>query len=226
MPQQINLCTGVLKTQRQRFTARTMLPALAVFLAVGGALCAAAVWSTERSAADYRQTLDTQATEIQSLQAAITQSRANAAPVNPALVQQLQDRRAAVLQREKVLQDVQQGMFRSGEGHSDRLLLVARSIPSAAWVSSATLDAGRFEVTGFTLEPSSLNDWVAQLAASPLMRGLKLSTITVENKGSNPVAVPATASAAVPANTAVPRALWAFTLVSLEPVPVAMGGKP
>jgi Tfp pilus assembly protein PilN len=189
-------------------------------------LCAAAVWSTERSAAGYRQTLATQATEIQSLQAAITQSRANAAPVNPALVQQLQDRRAAVLQREKVLQDVQQGMFRSGEGHSDRLLLVARSIPGAAWVTSATVDAGRFEVTGFTLEPASLNDWVTQLAASPLMRGLKLSTITVENKVTAQVTVPAAVSAAVPVNTAVPRALWAFTLVSLEPAPAALGGKP
>jgi Tfp pilus assembly protein PilN len=207
MPQQINLCTGVLKTQRQRFTALPMLPALAVFLALGGALCAAAVWSTERSAADYRQTLDTQATEIQSLQAAITQSRANAAPVDPALVQQLQDVRAAALRREKVLLDVQQGMFRAGEGHSDRLLLVARSIPSAAWLTSVTVDASRFEVTGFTLEPSALNEWVAKLTASPLLRGLKLSTVTVEN-------------------TAGPRPQWAFTLVNLEPATVAAGSKP
>lgn len=209
MPQQINLCTGVLKTQRQRFTARTMLPALAVFLAVGGALCAAAVWSTERSAADYQKTLATQTTEIQSLQAAITQSRANAAPVDPALVQQLQDLRATALQREKVLQDLQQGMLRAGEGHSDRLLLVARSIPSAAWLTSVAVDANRFEVTGFTLEPSALNEWVARLAASPLMRGLKLSTVTVEN-------------------TAGPRPQWAFTLVNLEPAPVVVAaeGKP
>ena len=209
MPQQINLCTGVPKTQRQRFTARTMFPALAVFLALGGALCAAAVWSMGRSAADYQKTLDTQATEIQSLQTAITQSRANAAPVDPALVQKLQDLRNAASQREKVLLDLQQGMFRAGEGHSDRLLLVARSIPSAAWLTSVAVDVNRFEVTGFTLEPSALNDWVARLTASPLMRGLKLNTVTVEN-------------------TAGPRPMWAFTLVNLEPAPLvaSVGGKP
>lgn len=209
MPQQINLCTGVLKTQRQRFTARTMLPALAVFLALGGALCAAAIWSMERSAADYQNTLATQAKEIQSLQGAITQGRANAAPVDAALAQQLQDLRATVAQREKVLQDVQQGMFKAGEGHSDRLLLVARSIPSAAWLTSVAVDTHRFEVTGFTLEPSALNEWVARLAASPLMRGLKLSTVTVEN-------------------TTGPRPQWAFTLVNLEPAAVAAsaGAKP
>ena len=90
MPQQINLCTGLVKTQRERFTARTMLPALGVFVVLGGVLSAAAVWSLGQTAAGFRQTNEAQSAEIKNLQAAITQSRANATPVDPVLVQQLQ----------------------------------------------------------------------------------------------------------------------------------------
>ncbi|MEN9468155.1 MAG: hypothetical protein RL081_2156 [Pseudomonadota bacterium] len=82
MPQQINLCTGLVKTQRERFTARTMLPALGVFVVLGGVLSAAAVWSLGQTAAGFRQTNEAQSAEIKNLQAAITQSRANATPVD------------------------------------------------------------------------------------------------------------------------------------------------
>lgn len=229
MPQQINLCTGLVKTQRQRFTARTMLPALGVFMVLGGVLSAAGVWSLEQAAAGFRQTNEAQFAEIKNLQAAITQSRANANPVDPVLVQQLQDRRASVLQREKVLLELQQGMFHAGEGHSDRMLLVARSIPAPAWVTSVKVDSGRFEVAGFTLEPGALNEWVARLAASPLMRNLKLSTVTVENTVAARLAVPAavSGSASVAAGkSAAPRPVWSFSLVSAEPQSLAQGGKP
>jgi len=226
MAQQINLCTGIVKTQRQRFTARTMLPALGVFLVVGGVLGFLGVGSLERSAVGYRQTLDAQAADIKSLQAAILQSRANAAPVDPALVLQAQDRKSAVLQREKVLLEVQQGMFKPGEGHSDRLLLVARSIPAPVWVTAVKVDAARFEVAGFTLEPAALNEWVATLAASPLMRDLKLSTVTVENTVASNVAVPAAASIATPQKGKAGRAIWSFNLVNLEPAAKITGTKP
>lgn len=229
MPQQINLCTGVLKSQKQRFTARTMLPALGVFMVLGGALMAGGTWSLQRSADGYRATLDAQSAEIKILQAAITQSRANAAPLDPALVQQLQDRRTAVKEREKVLLEVQQGMFRPGEGHSDRLLMVARSIPAPVWLTSVKVDAARFEVVGFTLEPAALNEWVARLAANPLMRDLKLSTVTVENTAAAQVAVPSTAAVTVTgARNAAARPIWAFSLVNLEPprALVDSGGKP
>ena len=229
MPQQINLCTGLVKTQRERFTARTMLPALGVFVVLGGVLGAAGVRSLEQTAAGFRQTNEVQSAEIKNLQAAITQSRANATPVDPVLVQHLQDRRTAVLQREKVLLELQQGMFHPGEGHSDRMLLVARSIPAPAWVTSVKVDSGRFEVAGFTLEPGALNEWVARLAASPLMRDLKLSTVTVENTVASRLSVPVAASATVPVaagRTTAPRPVWSFSLVSLEPQNPAPGSKP
>lgn len=217
MPQQINLCTGVLKTQKQRFTARTMLPALVLFMALGGALVAGGGWSLQRSAAGYQRTLDAQSAEIKVLQAAIAQGRANAAPVDPLMVQQLQERRNTVKEREKVLAEVRQGMFRPGEGHSDRLLMVAKSIPPTVWLTSVKADSARFEVGGFTTEPAALNDWVARLAINPLMRDFKLSTVTVEN-----------AAASVPGGSSTrARAIWSFSLVNLEPAqPITQGVKP
>lgn len=221
MPQQINLTAGINKRQKQRFTARAMLPALGAFVVLGGILVASSVWNLQRSAAGYRTTLDTQTTEITTLQAVIAQSRANARPVDPALVQQLQDSRNAVKVREAVLAEIRQGMFRPGEGHSDRLLMVAQSIPASVWVTSVKAEASRLEVAGFTLEPAVLNDWVARLALHPLMRDLKLGAVSVENTAAAPTAAPATAG----------RPAWSFSLVNLEPPPAipvaaAAGSRP
>jgi Tfp pilus assembly protein PilN len=131
-----------------------------------------------------------------------------------------------VKEREKVLAEVQQGMFRQGEGHSDRLLMVARSIPAPVWLTSVKVDSARFEVAGFTLEPAALNEWVAKLAANPLMRDLKLSTVTVENTAAAQIAVPAGASVAPNARNAAGRTIWSFNLVNLEPPAFVAGAKP
>jgi Tfp pilus assembly protein PilN len=209
MAQQINLCTTAFKPATQKFAARTMLRALAFAVAALALLSFAWTWNLKKSSESYVQTNKTQTAEIASLKAAITQSRANAGPVDPALLAQLQERRNAVSQREAVLEAVERGMFRAGEGHSDRMRMVSRSIPAEAWITELKMDTSRFEVTGFTVEPSSLNDWVRRLSADPLMRNLKLSAVKVENK------------------VAAKGGVWSFNLTSLEPVatPVA-GGKP
>lgn len=233
MPQQINLCTATFKPVRQRFSAHTVALVLAVYLVVGTVLAWAWVWNLNQASAAYAQTTAAQASELASLKAAILQSRANAAPIDPALIAQLQDRRNAVKQREVVVEAVQQGMFKPGEGHSDWLLMVSRSIPSMAWVTGVKLDAGRFEVDGFTLESAALNEWVSKLAASPLMRHLKLTTVTVENKASAIATALATAPAQVASQPlASGRPVWSFNLTNLEPpapLPAAAasaGGKP
>ena len=141
-------------------------------------------------------------------------------------MQQLQERGNVVKAREKVLAEVQQGLSRPGEGHSDRLLMVARSIPAQVWLTSVKVDSARFEVAGFTLEPAALNDWVARLATHPLMQDLKLSTVTVENTATAQVVVPATAVATPGARGVGGRTIWSFNLVNLEPSSVVAGGKP
>jgi Tfp pilus assembly protein PilN len=232
MPQQINLCTSILRPQRQRFGARTILPLVGGAVLVAGALAISWVWSLEGSAVTYRQTLDMQAGEIKILQTAIERSRKNTAPVDSALVQQLQQRKATVVQREKVLEQLQQGMFRPGEGHSDRLLMVAQTVPQAVWVNAVKVDVTLFEVSGFTLDPEALNAWVAQLGVHPLMRNLKLSSVRVDSSSvakAIPVApapVQAASSAASAPSAASTQKVWTFSLMSREPGPLTAGGKP
>jgi Tfp pilus assembly protein PilN len=219
MPQQINLSTPILLTQRRYFSAQTMALSLVVFAVLGGGLCAAWVWNLQKASAAFTQAMADQTREIDTLQAAIQRAKASAAPVDPALVQLLQERRKLVAQRGQLLNALEEGLFRPGQGHSDRLLLVARSIPAPVWVTEVKADASRFEVSGFTLEPAALNDWVDRLSASPLLRGMKLATVKVENAAAAQVKVPLAAGAAA---SAAPRPVWSFNLVSLEPPPVAV----
>lgn len=230
MPQQINLCTPILLTQKRYFSAHTMAIALGVFLLLGAALCGTWVWNLDQGSAAFLQSVATQSREVDGLKAAIQSSKANAAPVDPALLAQLQERRNAIVQREQLREALKEGMFRPGWGHSDRLSWVARSIPAPVWITEVRMDGARFEVGGFTLEPAALNDWVDKLSLSPLMQGLKLATVKVENATVARGVVP---GAAASAPVAPARAVWSFNLVSVQPPAVgaaapasAPGSKP
>mgnify|MGYP000131940195 CR=1 FL=1 len=230
MPQQINLCTSVTEPQRQRFPASTLFLYLAVSLVLMVGIGGFWMWSLGQSAQTYRLTLDSQANEIKNLQAVIQLGRAAASPVDPALLRELDDQRALLQQRGKMLKLVQEGMYQSGAGHSDRLQLLARSIPSDTWVTAIKADSNAFEVKGFTLEPSSLNEWVGRLGQNALMRGLSLDTVAV-NLVTDTKGAPAKAPSSGPAT-------WSFSLLSLAPVAaapaagasapsmIAPGGKP
>ena len=239
MTQQINLCSAAFQPVRQRFSALSLVQWLGALLVVGGGLSAAWAWSLEQSSASYRQTTAIQAKEIASLKDAITLSRAQAGPVDPTLLAQLQERRNAVGQRETLVDAVKQGMFKPGEGHSDRMLMMSRSIPASVWITTLAVDRGRLEVGGYTLETQSLNEWVDRLAKHPLMRDLKLSAVSVENKSDVRAKVvdvlAGTSGAATPTAAAVglARPVWSFKLVNLEPPPLlparaasAAGAKP
>lgn len=236
MAQQINLCTPILLTQKRYFSAQTMAQALAVFVVLGGGLCGYWVWSLNTASEGFKKTLATQSRELERLQAAIKQGKAGIGPVEAAVTQDLQGRRAELLQREKLLQELQRGLFQPGWGHAARLQLVAESIPPQVWVTEVKADDGQLDVSGFTLEPAALNEWVARLAASPLLPGQKLATVKVENASAATIKEVSGAAASVlpvapPAKTftkpAVPRPVWSFSLVSSVGKPVAAtGGKP
>ena len=221
MPQQINLCTPILLTQKRYFSAHTMAIALGVFLVLGATLCGAWVWNLDRATESFQQSLASHGTELESLKAALLRSQASAAPVDPALQAQLTERRNAVMQREKLKEALSEGMFRPGWGHSDRLAWVARSIPAPVWITEVRMDGTRFEVSGFTLEPAALNNWVDKLSTSPLMQGLKLATVKVENATAPTAAEPKVAASAASAPMAPPRPVWSFNLVSVEPAAAA-----
>lgn len=221
MPQQINLCTPILLTQKRYFSAQTMAIALGVFLILGIALCGAWVWNLDRASDSFRQSLNSRTVELNSLKASIQTSRASAAPADPALVALLAERRNAVVQREMLKEALNEGMFQPGWGHSDRLGWVAQSIPAPVWITEVRMDGSRFEVSGFTLEPAALNDWVDKLSVSPLMQGLKLATVKVQNATAATLVAPGSPASAASAPVVPTRPVWSFNLVSVEPLAIA-----
>jgi hypothetical protein len=231
MPQQINLCTPILLTQKRYFSAQTMLQALAVFGVLGGGLCAYWVWSLNLASDGFKKTLATQARELESLQVAMVQGKPGGAPVNAVLTKDVENRRIELTQREKLLQELQRGLFKPGWGHAARLDLLARSIPAPVWVTQVKADDSQLEVSGFTLETEALSVWVAKLAQSPLLQGQKLITVRVENATPATVSAAGAAAAASSASSAAAPAprlpVWSFNLVSAvaKPAPDA-GGKP
>ena len=214
MPQQINLCSPLSQAPAQSFTARSMLRALLVVVLVATLLGAVLAWNMARSSASYERGLGEQATELQKLKAALDLARANAGPADAALQQQLQGWRGELVQRQALLQAVREGAVQSGYGHSDRLQLVAQSIPPQVWITALQADSQRLEMHGFTLEPAALNLWVKRLAQSPLMRGLELATVQVEN--ATPGLAPGGAAPQESVAAATGRPAWSFVLVSAQ----------
>lgn len=217
MAHQLNLCPESFAPKRQVFGARAMVLTFLVLLVGGGVAAGAWRWNLEQLRLMYQQQTAQQARELAQLKAVVEQARARTGPADPALTGQLQERRSALTQREALLAAVQEGMFKPGAGHSDRLRMLADSIPQPVWITSAKAEFGRMEVAGYTLESAALNEWVGRLATHALMRDLKLSTVVVENKTSAPVQAPSQAASSA-LRSGVP--MWSFNLVNVEPVPV------
>jgi len=230
MPQQINLCTPILLAQKRYFSAQTMLQAVAVFVVLGGALCVYWVSSLNAANADFKKTLDAQAPELASLQAAVAAGKVSAGTGEAALEQELQAARAERTQRQAVLEELHRGIVKEGHGHAARLQLVASSIPAQVWVTDVKADESQLDVSGFTLEPAALNEWVAKLAASPLLRGQHLAAVRVEKVKADPAATNSATQTGTANQVALTarRPLWSFSLVNaLATVPAsASGSKP
>jgi len=212
MPQQVNLYLPILRKQKESFTAQTLAQALLILLVGGGALSAAWVWNLQRASSSLQQTLDAQGKELTSLRAALEASRASAGPVQAALTNELAQQRSELQKRQGVLDALSQGVVLPGQGHAARLRLVAQTIPPAVWIGTLKTDSDVLAVSGQTLAPEALNDWVGKLAASPLLQGQTLSAVKVEQ----------IAPSAAPAGVAS----WSFTLVSRVASTAPAGGKP
>jgi len=244
MPQQINLCLPLLRKKKDRFAAQTLAQMLGILLLAGAAASAVWSWNLQRASAVLTTTLTAQDKELVALRAAQERAKASTGPAQAALLQELAQHKLLLQQREQLLLALNQGRFQPGRGHSDRLRLVAQSIPSVAWVTHIRADEQLLEVGGYTLEPAVLNDWVGQLGSSALLAGQALSTIKVDSVkpdaalfNSALLSPPAAPQAGGPAWPA----LWSFSLLSRmaqskmaipasqvasSPAVAASGGKP
>lgn len=220
MSQQVNLCSPLLLTQKRYFSANAMASSLAAFVLLGGALCAFWVWSLSSSSDELNRTLTMHAKEQETLQAAIRAGQAGAGTMMTNMAQDLDTVRAQLAQREHLLEELQRGLLREGQGHSVRMRMVAQTIPAQVWVTEVLAEEKKLEVRGFTLEPVALDEWVARLALNPGLQGQALSAIKVERVTEEAKDAPAGAARAQPT--------WAFTLVSsvLASSPNTAGGRP
>jgi Tfp pilus assembly protein PilN len=239
MVQQVNLCLPILRKQKTRFGALALLQALAAVLVVGSLLGAAWVWNLNRAGDSLKQTVAAQTQELAAMQAIIEKNQAGAGPALAAAQQQLAQQRGILAQRQQALAALQQGRVEPGYGHAARLQLVAQTISSQSWVTQLRADDTQLEVSGYTLEPAVLTEWVNRLAKSPLLKGQALTTVMVErvkpeavlSGGALDKSAVATKDSAAPkeaggkTSNALPR--WSYTLLSsmAKPTPEA-GAKP
>lgn len=224
MPQQINLRTPILLTQKHYFSASTMALSLGIIGLFSVALCAYWIWSLKANSAELTRTLSGYAKERERLQVALKEIQSSALPAEVGLVQALQARQTLLQQRERVLAELGRGLLRDGQGHAARLRLVAQTIPAEVWVTEVRADERQMEVHGYTLDPAALNQWVARLGGHPQLQGHALSAVKVERvSGGAPDPVASAAAAGVRT-----RPTWAFTLVStaLDMPTIGLGGRP
>ena len=227
MPQQINLCFPILLAPKRYFSAATMVQALAIFAVIGGGICTYAVWSLNNASESFQPTLARQTSEIQSLQAALTRSKAGGASLESVLAQDLLAQNVELVKREKLLELLRRGLFQPGAGYAARLQLVSQSIPSQVWVTELNVNERQLEVKGFTLQPSALNDWAAKLAESPLLEGQKLATVKVESTSSTSErkedGSAANLTVTAPPSTSI-HPIWFFSMVTAVGQPVVTTG--
>ena len=222
MAQQINLCNPIFLTQKRYFSASTMARALGVFVLLVGLLSLAWGWTLQTLNTGYQQSAVSNQREIDRLQAAIQVNRVAAGPADAVALKELETRQAELLQRELLLRELKRGLLREGYGHAARLQLIARSIPPQAWVTEVKADDLRLELSGYTLEPAALNNWVARLAESPLLEGQQLSVVKVEKVVTEARPGAPAATSPVPS---VAGPVWSYTLVTALAQGGA-GGKP
>jgi len=222
MPQQINLYTPVLSTRQRRFSAAIMVQALAALTVVSAVLGMYEVHGLQRQSVALRQTLRTGTPVLEGLRVAIRKRQALAVPAELALAQELSARRAELRRMDSTLAELQQGIFVPGEGYAARLALVARSIPTTAWVTLVKADAGQVELNGFTFDPSVLNSWISQLAASPLLARQRLVAVNVA-KVSEPGASTVPGTGGTPAQSA--RPVWSFSMTNAHDQPLITQGE-
>jgi Tfp pilus assembly protein PilN len=210
MPQQINLSTPVLLVEKRYFSALAMLQTLVALVVLGGALTAYGVVSLRSATAQMRSTGSAQAAELATLRATLA-----AAPAEGSVKQLEQDLAAAQAQlteRSETLAELRRGVLAPGSGHSDRLKLVAASIPESAWVTEILADPARIEVRGFTHDPAALNPWIARMAQSALLTGQTLRKVRVEAVGGASAGTrPATGGSP---DLSTGRPVWSFVLGS------------
>lgn len=226
MAQQINLLTPILLAPRRYFSALAMVQALGLVLLGGIAI---SVWmhlQAQQARREIAAAQEQTRVERQRLLEALT---ALPAPADPRTLEQQWNTLVQQNERQQqLLRAIQGGLGRAGERHSDLLRLVAASVPASVWIDELQWIAGptgRLELTGATLDPAALRQWLARLAAQPLLQVHNLDAVRVEKvagsiidasvQRSGETTLPPLVGRQTAERAGLP--IWAFRVVSAPP---------
>lgn len=201
MSQQINLILPELKPRFDPF-------ALPVVLAASGlGLVIMTVWSiyagtvagrltVEKAALDgERQRLQQQ---VQSLGLALSGRKPN-----PALEQEIRERREDLRQREEALQVVENGRVGSQSGFSRFLYGFGQQVTDGVWLVGFAVKGEEVEIRGRLTDPGRLPVYIRKLNAEPVFQGRRFAALDMKDvqpkaagEASKAAPAPATADAA------------------------------
>ena len=235
MVQQINLLTPILLKPKRYFSALAMAQALGLLLAAGLVFGAWLSLQARQTGADFRAAQARSADEQQRLvQALAALPRSSNSAQMAQQVARLDDENQ---QQQQLLNALNGGVAPVGARHSDLLRLLAQSVPAAIWLSELRWQAGpdishgRLTLSGATLEPAALQQWLQGLAQQPLLANLPLATVKLEKwTGPTPPRFADEAGASVlPTALQLPvqpalrpgMPIWSFQVLSERAAPTA-----
>ena len=212
MPQQINILTPVLLTQKRYLSAYNLLRVLALLMLCGGSLYGYLIWDISVATNELKKTLSLKLRELESLQVAIKKNVLSGSATGTALMQ-VQSQRAELLRVEKIIATLQQGVTRPGYSHAARLELLAQTIPTNVWITQFSDEEKQLQITGFTFDPALLETWIARLIKNPVLLGQTLQAVKVESVKDG--------------LQVISRSMWSFSFtVALNRPVIAVEAKP
>ena len=212
MPQQINILTPVLLTQKRHLSAYNLLRVLAFLMLCGGSLYSYWIWDIGVATDELKKTASLKLRELENLQATIKKNSLKGVGAGTALMQ-VQSQRAELLRVEKIVATLQQSAIRPAYSHSVRLELLAQTIPANVWITQFSDEEKQLEITGLTFDPALVETWIAKLVKNPVFVGQTLQAVKVESVKDG--------------LQVISRSMWSFsfTVASNRPV-IAVEAKP
>lgn len=179
MPQQINLYSPILLTPRRYFSAFAMLQALTVLGLGLAALGGWVVHGTHQLRLGVAAAQQASAGEKQRLTSELLRKPASPQD-NSGLEHQTAQARSQLAERLALLAELDATTAAPQVAHSVLLRHLARTVPSAVWLTEVRLVQGRVELAGMTLQPEVLRPWLTRLAEHPALAEQALRTVHVE----------------------------------------------
>ncbi|MBR7800065.1 PilN domain-containing protein [Undibacterium fentianense] len=180
MSQQINLLNLALLKKKDFFSALNLV--IAASLSIG--LVAVIFFVVQKQTAEAKR-ISTQSTaQLANLNEQLNSLRNAAIPKvkNPTLEKELNAIEAALLRRQQIAQMLQNSEFGNTDGYSAYLAALAKQRPENLWLTGFSIEGAGHDlvISGRTLEPELVPQYVTQLKREKIMQGKTFSTLQME----------------------------------------------